>query len=553
MKKLILYTALASLPLSMGAQSAMDGYQLSRSDLKGTARFMSMAGAFTALGGDLSTLSQNPGGIGIYRSSELGVTFNVDCQSANAASQGYEQTWRDTRFLLNNIGGVATFRLNSSAVPNLNIGFTYNKASSFNRRYRGRVPVLSNSMSNYIAGMTNAAGVTVAYVETTDFFDPYNPNDGYEPAPWLSILGGDSYLISPTGDPEQPVWKGQWGQGTSGSGSFRVEETGGVDEYNIALGGNIANVVYWGMDFGITDLNFTQRTYWGENLSGAYVNNISTPMGANWGLHNYYHVDGTGFNYKLGFIVKPIQELRIGFSFHTPTWYSMSEVYSGRVNYAYDTNEISPNPSTCYTNNQVLGGNDYSFSTPWRINVGLAGVIGSKLIVSADYEWAGYNGMKYSDSNNYDGYYYDDWYGYSYGGSSDDSYYAPVNHDIKTYYKAQHTLRIGAEYRILPQLSVRAGYSFVSSPVEQSVSDGSETIYTAGTNPSYVFDNTTNYATVGLGYRYKKFYADLAYVYKHMSTDFHAYTPDPGSLIKSPSAHVGLSNSQIVLSLGFRL
>ena len=53
--------------ISTNAQSAFDLYSISQTDLKGTARFMSMAGAFGALGGDLSTLNQNPGGIGIYR------------------------------------------------------------------------------------------------------------------------------------------------------------------------------------------------------------------------------------------------------------------------------------------------------------------------------------------------------------------------------------------------------------------------------------------------------------------------------------------------------
>ena len=56
------------------AQSAIDAYQLSQSDLKGTARFVSMAGAFGALGGDISTLNQNPAGIGVYRSNEIGLS-----------------------------------------------------------------------------------------------------------------------------------------------------------------------------------------------------------------------------------------------------------------------------------------------------------------------------------------------------------------------------------------------------------------------------------------------------------------------------------------------
>ena len=76
--------------MTVSAQSAIDAYSLSQGDLRGTARFMSMAGAFGALGGDLSTLNQNPAGIGVYRSSEIGVTVDFDIQSVT--TQGTSRT-----------------------------------------------------------------------------------------------------------------------------------------------------------------------------------------------------------------------------------------------------------------------------------------------------------------------------------------------------------------------------------------------------------------------------------------------------------------------------
>ena len=88
-------------PSTMSAQSATDAYQVSQYDLKGTARFMSMAGAFGALGGDLSTLSQNPAGIGVYRSNELGFTLNLDAQQSTAKSMGVSNTDNQTKFYLN--------------------------------------------------------------------------------------------------------------------------------------------------------------------------------------------------------------------------------------------------------------------------------------------------------------------------------------------------------------------------------------------------------------------------------------------------------------------
>ena len=76
MKKTLIAFAAVAAPLAAGAQSAVDAYNFSQTETRGTARFMSMGGAFTALGGDLSTLSQNPAGLGVYRKSEIGATLD---------------------------------------------------------------------------------------------------------------------------------------------------------------------------------------------------------------------------------------------------------------------------------------------------------------------------------------------------------------------------------------------------------------------------------------------------------------------------------------------
>ena len=57
------------------AQGEMDAYKFSQYDISGTARYMSMGGAFGALGGDISSMRTNPAGLGIYRSSEVLTTM----------------------------------------------------------------------------------------------------------------------------------------------------------------------------------------------------------------------------------------------------------------------------------------------------------------------------------------------------------------------------------------------------------------------------------------------------------------------------------------------
>ena len=551
-------------PLMMSAQSATDAYQISQYDLKGTARFMSMAGAFGALGGDLSTLSQNPAGIGVYRSSELGFTLNLDAQQSTSKSMGVSNTDNQTRFYLNNIGGVATIRLNSSAVPNFNIGFTYNKAASFDRQYSGRIPTLNTSLSNYIAGVANTYGLTEADVRATDNYEPYkNPK-----VPWMTILGYDAMLIDPeivqTNGGQATEWYGQFGDGTTGNATFGVSERGSVDEYNIAFGGNINNVVYWGMNFDIVSMDYRISSMWNENLQNAWVFNPDTEkvsqMDARWALKDYYRLSGTGFNYQLGVIVKPIQELRLGLAFHTPTFYKLTETFDPEtIDYSYPFGS-----DYAVTNNNEGNWNSVNLTSPWKVIASVAGVIGQKFIVSADYEWIGYSGMRFSKASSYNYGYDDPWWDYDY----DFGYYSSraTTHDltydsnpeefsnqkIKQIYKGTSTFRIGAEYRVTPSFSVRAGYSYTTSPVTDEAKKEIATVPSAGIISNYRLDNSTNYVTCGLGYRYRGFYIDAAYVWKHLSSEYYPFSPDPASEMPSEKASLSLNNSQVVVSLGFK-
>jgi opacity protein-like surface antigen len=130
------------------------------------------------------------------------------------------------------------------------------------------------------------------------------------------------------------------------------------------------------------------------------------------------------------------------------------------------------------------------------------------------------------------------------------------NSDVKNYFKASHTFRLGAEYRLSPNFSVRAGYSYVSSAVQDVVKSSDITVYNESScNPSYTLDNSTNYGTFGLGYRSGGFYLDLAYVYKHTSATYRAF----GSFNEytnywedAPSASVKLNSNNLVLTLGYK-
>lgn len=562
MRKTIIVGSLMVLPVMLMGQSALDAYQLGQSGLRGTARFMSMGGAFGALGGDLSTLNQNPAGIGVYRSSEIGATLDINMQSTKSKAQGYSMSRDQTKVACNNFGYVGAISLGStSAMPFFNWGASYSRVASFDRAYRGGFNNLGYSLSNYVADYTTAANRwtpsqngpisnNIGVNTGLGGDNAYNPfQDSY--APWMSILMYNAYAINPTSSsPDNTSYQGLFKNGTTGVGTFDVLEKGYVDEYSINFGGNVMNTVYWGVGFGITDISYTSSTYYTEDLNNANIPSVKavtedggfitdgTETGnGGFGLDSYKHIYGTGFNFKAGVIVKPINELRLGLAVHTPTWYNMSYEGWAQVDYGYSSH---PDFSGAFeSDGGYYDAFDWKYRSPWRLIASAAGVIGGKGIVSVDYEYRANQSMSVKDN--------------------DGNVYEDIQGDIKNYYQSSNILRLGGEYRLNPNWSVRAGYSYESSPVKKEASDGQVQILTegpdnTGTQPSYAFDNNTQYITCGVGFHYQNFYVDAAYVHRHRSSTFHAYDSFlvDGTRVDAPSAKITDSNNSLVFSLGFR-
>ena len=76
MKRLYILASLAVAALAVQAQNTYINDRLTGSqDVIGTARYVGMGGALGALGADLSTIDFNPAGMGLYRKSDVALTF----------------------------------------------------------------------------------------------------------------------------------------------------------------------------------------------------------------------------------------------------------------------------------------------------------------------------------------------------------------------------------------------------------------------------------------------------------------------------------------------
>ena len=89
MKKIILAVwVLAAMPAA--AQDTYESARLMGSDLNGTARYVGMGGAMDALGADISTISSNPAGIGVFRHSNVSASLGFVSQADAVKFDGLE-------------------------------------------------------------------------------------------------------------------------------------------------------------------------------------------------------------------------------------------------------------------------------------------------------------------------------------------------------------------------------------------------------------------------------------------------------------------------------
>ncbi len=535
MKK-ILTSAIVGLACSTAfAQSTVDAYSLSQSDMRGTARFMSMGGAFTALGGDLSTLGQNPAGVAVYRGSEIGGTLDLNFRSYNTSTANGTSKDNQTKLFVNNFGYVGTAYI-GSGLRSISWGASYGRVASFDRIVNGYNMPTSGSLTNYIASFSGGQSASDMTFDDSSNYNPYFDSN----CDWFSILAYTTGLINPRpGSPNQ--YMGLYQNGTVGDAEYSLRERGYIDQYNFDLGGNVNDVVYWGIGLGVTDLSYTREAYYSESMEGARIptpgGSSTTTGNAGFNLYNTKHIVGSGWNFKAGVIVKPIQSLRLGFAVHTPTYYNLTHGYDASVDYSYF------DPNRAESENNPMAGDDHTewasfdsrLRTPWRIMVGAAVVIGNQAIVSVDYERQAYNAMSVK-------------YQYGYNQFADDD---NVNTNIKDIFRGSNIVRLGLEYRLTPQWSLRAGYSAQSSNVKQVAADGNVEVLTSGTDPSLTLDTKlTQYVSLGVGYKYKGWYFDAAYVHKNREGKYQAYTNWDGNV--APSASIKEDINSAVISIGYK-
>lgn len=506
MRKFLLLSAFTL--SSMGvihAQGEIDAFKLSQNDLTGTARSVSMGGAFGALGGDISGIAINPAGIGVYRSSEIVTTLNF--QNTKTETELNRGKIDESKFKVNfdNLAFVTTISLNSDIAPLLNFGFSYNRIKNFDRKYKTAGSNLKWSMADYMA--YRATGITNPDDKLWFKSDEdTRPLDNYD---WMAVFGYNSHLI----------WENSSGQYSSLQeipanqihNSLYTREKGSINSYDFNMGTTFSDIVSLGLTLSVTDIKY--------HLYSEYNEDYRDYTKAGFTLENGLKSEGAGFQVSAGVIIKPVNEFRIGVAYHSPTWYNMTDYYDAYFDYNLsDIIDVKGNEGWIGTPTYHY---DYRLRTPDKWTFSMAGVIGQTAIISADYEYTNYsNNMRLFEDN------------------GNEMNHKP-NASIKNHYRGASTLRVGAEIRFTPQFSGRVGYSWMQSPLKKNFKDGKEEAKTVGSVTQYTLEGDRNYFTYGLGYRFtRNLYADIAFVMRSQKDDlqsFYTENKEDGSTMKTTS------------------
>ncbi|MCU0432749.1 MAG: hypothetical protein MUC87_04780 [Bacteroidia bacterium] len=461
------------------AQNEIDVLRYSFTGFGGTARFMGMGGAFGAVGGDMSVLSNNPAGLGIYRRNDVTLSPALFNQRVSSTYNGSSSEDVRSNLRVENAGIVFAGRTENKEAKGwqtLSFAITYNRYQS----YQANLLMNGNSSTSQLDAWRNEAqgngvstlsgfGNGLAWnVFLLEFF-PFDTTRYYDTIPDGNIVNQEK----------------------------SVETRGSMSDISFGLAGNYSEKLYIGASLSLPRVRYQEDVFYKE-----------TEDSTNTAFQSFEYEQslttrGSGFNLRIGFIYRPVDLFRFGFSLHTPSILRLSDEYSSLIRSRIGNQERSSSSPT--------GEFDYTIRTPLRAQTSVAFFFGKRGLVSIDYEYIDYTEGSLR---------------------AEDYSFTQENRAVKAKYDAASNVRVGGEMRFPPFL-IRGGFAYYGNPYSERVNNKTSRVV----------------LSAGAGYRdpEESFYLDFALVNIRQNEDYFFYTPELANPVKNKWSSVNG-----VLTFGFR-
>ena len=442
-----------SLTLIARAQNEFDALRYANVEYYGDARFNAMGGSFGALGANMSSLSINPGGIAVYKSSDFSFTPSFIYNNTENEIDGFTNVDGRLSFNFNNVGLVGHFDTDGDW-KNVNLAIGYNRTSNYNTRITIKSVTDESFLTTYTDELNAGGGIF-----EEEIFDNF---------PFSSSLAYETFLVNPLAtNPLQYDHVFANSENITQLTSYRTR--GGSGEAYFAFGGNYSDKLYLGALVGVPTVRYVfDRDYTEISEESDTLTEFKS-----FSVHDFVRTTGSGINLKLGLIYKVQDWFRLGASFHTPTLYSLSDQWETTITSENKNGEI-------LTDESPFGNFDYFVTTPYRFISSASFILGKYGVINGDYEIVDYSTSRLSDDDSF--------------GVAD---FSLENQSIRDNFQIAQNIRIGTEWRLDP-FRLRAGYRYQGNPIREEFSA----------------DNSSSIYSVGAGIKQDEYYFDVSYSLK---------------------------------------
>lgn len=488
------------------------GYPLSG----GTARNQAIGGAGGSLGGDITAAYINPAGIGLYKNKELVISPGYNFMNNKFNYRGDNTSAKDNAF---NYG---------------TSGMVFGSLNRYNPRKSSAFSFSINQLANYnnhieYSGTNNTSSWSEKYAEqlVTDRASVSDAENNYI---FGSSLAYYTFLVDTFTNPAgQKGFFTQTDDILASGGSLKqqnvIDTKGGAHELSVAFASNSYDKFHFGASVNLPIYSYTKdQTYREEDASSDLTNNFGF-----FEYKEHYTTSGIGVNAKLGVIVRPVERLRLGLAFHTPTFGSFTDKIQSSITANTETYTVFPQPLTKTSDelkgNTIAGFYEYQLTTPLRLIASGSWVLNEvndvkkqRGFVTADFELVNYGGTRYAAVES---------------ASQDDvNYYNQLNDIIKDRYKGAVNLRLGGEMKFNTMMA-RAGFAYLGSPYRDKQLAGRRILLSGG-----------------IGYRNRGFFVDLTYVHAFIKD---SQVPYYLSLKPNPIADGKNNRGNAILTFGIKI
>ncbi len=456
------------------AQEPIDALRNAFNVQSGTARVQAIGGAMGSLGGDITATFVNPAGLGFYRTGDVVFTPNYKFGQTGATYLGRKENSTTNKFAIGTSGvvwGSSDNRKTRSSAFSLAI----NQVADFKSDvvYRGQNN--SSSYSQKFLDEINNANIKDANAVASNY--PFGTSLAFNTY-WIDTIGGGSsnnYRFQT----RAPIGSGLLQQNT-------ITTRGGITEFALGVGVNLNDKVLVGGTIGIPVYRMERDAEFVEADATSNPNNKFDYAIYKQGLIT----TGAGINLKGGIIYKPKEYWRLGFAFHTPTFYSLTDKNTAEIT---TNTESYKGTFTQKLEDVTTASSEFKYiqMTPLKLIASVSYVLREiqdvtkqKGFITADVEYTAYPMSSYFTDN-------------SQATSQDTkTYFTSLNKAISNAYKGAFNFRAGGELKFTTVM-VRAGVAYYGNPYQNIHNESGSHLNLSG----------------GLGYRHKGFFIDATYVY----------------------------------------